>query len=198
MRKSDGVHIMWGVSNPDHSSERPALAIQSPMRSAYATSPSISAPPLSASSSYASSVPTYSEEGVDDHERDASRLGVYRSTAAAPPISPPRVSNHGPPGAFLGVPPLRVDDEGQHPPHVNCPDALSCLQDTNDKPSYTLPIIIRAAILGTASGRLTITDIYAAIIEKYPYFATLPPDDSWKVCLHVWLLMFPKSHRTHL
>ncbi|KZV76000.1 winged helix DNA-binding domain-containing protein [Peniophora sp. CONT] len=150
------------------------------MRSAYATSPSISAPPLSASSSYASSVPTYSEESVDDHERDASRLGVYRSTAAAPPLSPPRVSNHGPPGAFLGVPPLRVDDDGQHPPHVNCPDALSCLQDTNDKPSYTLPIIIRAAILGTASGRLTITDIYAAIIEKYPYFATLPPDDSWK------------------
>ncbi|VDB96096.1 unnamed protein product [Peniophora sp. CBMAI 1063] len=184
VRHINNGQISWGVTDVHAHNERPALAIHSPPQSAraYAKSPSIGAPPSSATSSYASSRPTYSEESLDSPRSDTTPFGALASDldVVQPPLSPPRVSNSGPPGAYIGAPLLHVDDHGQHPPHPDCPSALSCLQDTNDKPSYTLPIIIRAAILGSASGRLTITDIYGVIIRKYPHFATLPPDDSWK------------------
>ena len=66
-----------------------------------------------------------------------------------------------------------------HAPHPHCPNALSCLQDTNDRPHHTLAIIVRCAILGSPKKRLTSREIYTAMERKYPYFKTAPP--VWKV-----------------
>lgn len=65
-----------------------------------------------------------------------------------------------------------------HESHPNCPDALSCLPDTEGRPQHTLPVILRCAILGSPKRRLTIRDIYAAMEKKYPYYKTAGP--AWK------------------
>lgn len=68
---------------------------------------------------------------------------------------------------------------GEHVAHEHCPDALHCLPDTEGPPQYSLPIIIRCAILGSPKGRITVSGIYAAMEEKYPYYRTA--GQSWKV-----------------
>ncbi|KZV60121.1 winged helix DNA-binding domain-containing protein, partial [Peniophora sp. CONT] len=55
------------------------------------------------------------------------------------------------------------------------------------KPRYPLSIIIRAAILGSTSGRLTTADIYTAICDKYPYYAALPVEHAWKQTVRHYL-----------
>ena len=70
---------------------------------------------------------------------------------------------------------------GDHEPHPNCPDTLTCLPDTDGRPQHTLPVILRCAILGSAKKRLTIREIYAAMEGKYAYFRSAGP--TWKVRL---------------
>ncbi|GBE77427.1 predicted protein [Sparassis crispa] len=65
-----------------------------------------------------------------------------------------------------------------HEPHLNCPNALTCLQETDGRPQHTLPVILRCAILGSPKKRLTIREIYAAMEKKYPYYKTAGP--AWK------------------
>jgi hypothetical protein len=66
----------------------------------------------------------------------------------------------------------------EHKPHSNCPNSLSCLTDTSARPQYTLPVIVRCAIMGSLKQRLTIREIYAAMEAKYPYFSN--SGTSWK------------------
>lgn len=75
--------------------------------------------------------------------------------------------------------PFFATGDTRHPYHKNCPDSLDCLPDTSDRPQHTLPVILRCAILGSAKGKLTIRDIYAAMENKYPYYRTAGP--AWKV-----------------
>ncbi|KAH9951003.1 hypothetical protein B0H21DRAFT_776385 [Amylocystis lapponica] len=63
-------------------------------------------------------------------------------------------------------------------PPSYCPNTLTCLQDTNNRPQHTLPVILRCAILGSPKKRLTIREIYAAMERKYPYYKTAGP--AWK------------------
>ncbi|KIY43617.1 winged helix DNA-binding domain-containing protein, partial [Fistulina hepatica ATCC 64428] len=45
-------------------------------------------------------------------------------------------------------------------------------------PEYTLPVIMRCAILGSPQKRLTVRDLYSTMESKYPYFREAGP--SWK------------------
>lgn len=69
----------------------------------------------------------------------------------------------------------------RHEPHLNCPDTLACLPDTDGRPQHTLPVILRCTILGSANKRLTIREIYAAMENKYVYFRNA--GTTWKACL---------------
>jgi hypothetical protein len=89
------------------------------------------------------------------------------------------------------APAKNIPDIPIHVPHENCPDNLDCLPDTDDRPQHTLPVILRCAILGSASRRLTIREIYAAMEEKYPYFRTAGA--TWKVSSRV-TMMFKHNH----
>ena len=171
------------MADADSGSRQSISPAWTPIRNICTHSPPLSAPTLSATSSYTSSAPIHIEGNTTNRIPRPSISDTTAFDTTVLPLSlPSLVSSYDPANTLTGTPRLSVDDDNQHVAHPDCPNKLSCLQDTIQKPSYTLPIIIRAAILGSASGRLTITDIYAAIIEKYPYFATLPPDDSWKVC----------------
>ena len=66
----------------------------------------------------------------------------------------------------------------EHDPHPDCPNALSCLADTADRPGYTYPILVKCAILGSAHRRLEIREIYQVLSEKYPFFKA--DDKTWK------------------
>ncbi|KAI6120680.1 hypothetical protein EDD16DRAFT_1574800 [Pisolithus croceorrhizus] len=66
----------------------------------------------------------------------------------------------------------------QRKSHLNCPDTLACLPDTDGRPQHTLPVILRCAILGSANKRLTIREIYATMENKYTYFRNAGP--TWK------------------
>jgi len=66
-----------------------------------------------------------------------------------------------------------------HESHLDCPDSLACLSDTDGRPQHTLPVILRCAILGSSQKRLTIREIYAAMEAKYPYYKTA--GSTWKV-----------------
>jgi len=79
--------------------------------------------------------------------------------------------------AMPDAPPANND----HQPHLNCPDTLACLPDTDGRPQHTLPVILRCAILGSPKQRLTIREIYAAMEGKYAYYRTAGP--TWKVRL---------------
>ncbi|KAF4604862.1 forkhead box protein [Pleurotus pulmonarius] len=70
------------------------------------------------------------------------------------------------------------DHTVDHEIHPDCPNTLDCLQDTDDRPPHTLPVILRCAILGSPKQRLTIREIYAAMENKYPYYKTAGP--TWK------------------
>lgn len=75
-----------------------------------------------------------------------------------------------------------------HDPHPDCPNALSCLADSEGRPQHTLPVILRCAILGSPRSRLTIREIYAAMERKYPYYKTAGP--AWKVRITSQLFCF--------
>ncbi|KAF4611439.1 hypothetical protein D9613_004157 [Agrocybe pediades] len=57
-----------------------------------------------------------------------------------------------------------------HVPHDNCPDSLTCLPDTDERPDLSLPIILRCCILGSANKSMTIREIYNAMETKFPYY----------------------------
>ncbi|KZV65196.1 hypothetical protein PENSPDRAFT_656008 [Peniophora sp. CONT] len=66
----------------------------------------------------------------------------------------------------------RVNVAGQHESHPGCPDSLCCLEDTNDRPLYTIPVLISCAILGSPGQRMLVSEIYESIMAKYPYFTS--------------------------
>lgn len=66
----------------------------------------------------------------------------------------------------------------EHDPHPDCPNTLSCLADTVDRPGYTYPILVKCAIMGSAHRRLEIREIYQVLSEKYPFFKA--DDKTWK------------------
>ncbi|VDC00417.1 unnamed protein product [Peniophora sp. CBMAI 1063] len=57
-----------------------------------------------------------------------------------------------------------------HADHPGCPDSLTCLQDTDERPGYTLRTIITCTILGSPEQRLTLRDIFLYVKAKYPFF----------------------------
>lgn len=104
-------------------------------------------------------------------------LSASSLTRDAPPLSPPL-----PPqiGTLGGQYRQHVDALGKHVTHEGCPDALNCLPDTEVRPQYPLPIVIRCTILGSPKKLMTVRDIYAAMEEKYQYYRTA--GTPWKVC----------------
>ena len=57
-----------------------------------------------------------------------------------------------------------------HSDHPGCPNALTCLQDSDERPGYTLRTVITCTILGSPQQRLTLRDIFLYVKAKYPYF----------------------------
>ena len=66
----------------------------------------------------------------------------------------------------------RVNASGEHEAHPGCPDSLTCLVDTNERPLYTIPVLISCAILGSPDKRMLVSEIYQSIMDKYPYFTS--------------------------
>ncbi|VDC06813.1 unnamed protein product [Peniophora sp. CBMAI 1063] len=77
-----------------------------------------------------------------------------------------------PPGGALDHYRYRVNAAGEHEAHSGCPDSLSCLVDTNERPLYTIPVLISCAILGSPDKKMLVSEIYQSIMEKYPYFTS--------------------------
>ena len=50
----------------------------------------------------------------------------------------------------------------------------------DQKPPYTYATIVRCAILGSPGQRLTLSEIYLAMMTRFPWFETA--GQSWKVC----------------
>ena len=84
---------------------------------------------------------------------------ISKPTAASPTVSLYHVIAHRDSAAHI-----------VHAPHKHCPNALTCLLDTRERPPYPMSLIIRAAILGSAQQLLPVNDLYLAIQGKYPYF----------------------------
>lgn len=57
--------------------------------------------------------------------------------------------------------------------HSGCPDSLSCLQGSNGKALDPIPVIIRCAILGSFMKRLTISELYGTLEDKYPWYRNI-------------------------
>ncbi|VDB99164.1 unnamed protein product [Peniophora sp. CBMAI 1063] len=85
-----------------------------------------------------------------------------------------------------------VDENGKHPSHVDCVSSLSCLPDTNGKPNCIWNILLRAAILGSPDRRLSIRELYQELMNKFPYYARLSPDElqRWKQTIRHNLSVF--------
>ncbi|KAL4069835.1 hypothetical protein V8B97DRAFT_638388 [Scleroderma yunnanense] len=109
--------------------------------------------------------PTNNREELDDRHEDEQQSPMSTSDASAS-----TTAEHS-----SGVQNIRC---AQHEPHLNCPNALACLPDTDGRPQHTLPVILRCAILGSPNQRLTIREIYAAMENKYIYFRNAGP--TWK------------------
>ena len=61
-------------------------------------------------------------------------------------------------------------ENGSHPRHPNCPDSLTCLEDSLEEPTYTVPVMIRCAILSAYGQKLSTHQICQALKTKYSYF----------------------------
>lgn len=42
--------------------------------------------------------------------------------------------------------------------------------DADDRPLYTIPVLISCAILGSPDRKMLVSEIYQSIMDKYPYF----------------------------
>ncbi|KZV79760.1 winged helix DNA-binding domain-containing protein, partial [Exidia glandulosa HHB12029] len=76
--------------------------------------------------------------------------------------------------------------------------SLHDLRDTDGKPRYPYPVLIRAAILSSPERKLRLQEIYAAIENKYPYYKTA--GEGWKNSIRHNLSLikaFKKVARAH-
>ena len=83
-----------------------------------------------------------------------------------PPTERSSLSSDGPPAVDL----QKDTSRNEHKPHPNCPNSLDCLSDTDARPQYTIPTLIRCAILGSPNQRLPVRAIYEVLETKFPYF----------------------------
>ena len=98
------------------------------------------------------------------------------------PPTEPRAVVHQPGGASDRYR-YRVNAAGEHESHPGCPDCLNCLVDTNERPLYTIPVLISCAILGSPDKRMLVSEIYQSIMDKYPYFTSSElVETRFKVC----------------
>lgn len=61
-------------------------------------------------------------------------------------------------------------EDGMHPRHVGCPNSLRCLEDGSGEPAYTVPVMIRCAILSAKARKLSTHQICETLKTKYAYF----------------------------
>ncbi|KZV68479.1 hypothetical protein PENSPDRAFT_735936 [Peniophora sp. CONT] len=61
-------------------------------------------------------------------------------------------------------------ENGSHPRHSGCPNALTCLEDGTEEPVYTVPVMVRCAILSAEKSKLSTHQICETLKAKYPYF----------------------------
>lgn len=67
---------------------------------------------------------------------------------------------------------------------------LSSLQDPppGQRPNYPYHKIARAAILGSPRKKMTLSELYEAVAERFEFFRT-PEAGPWKVCLAIEALL---------
>jgi hypothetical protein len=70
------------------------------------------------------------------------------------------------------APPLSLDSLPSYPP--------------DQKPPFSYPVLIRLAIQGSPQKRLLLSQIYAAIEEKFPWYRDSAPK-AWKVSCLIWI-----------
>lgn len=61
-------------------------------------------------------------------------------------------------------------EDGIHPSHSGCPSVLTCLEDGHGEPTYTVPVMVRCAILSAEERKLSTHQICEILKAKYPYF----------------------------
>lgn len=100
------------------------------------------------------------------HTIDHSPLSTQPTTSVDGQTAPALVNHAGAPhiaeGSLTYIYP--------HTDHPGCPNALTCLQDSDERPGYTLRTIITCAILGSPERRLTLRDVFLYVKAKYPFF----------------------------
>ncbi|KAF8520824.1 hypothetical protein JB92DRAFT_2615303, partial [Gautieria morchelliformis] len=73
---------------------------------------------------------------------------------------------------------------------------LHCLADagpTNERPPYSTFTLIKQAILGSPNQKLTLSEIYFAISDRFPWFRTAPK--GWQNSVRHCLSLDTQFHR---
>lgn len=118
--------------------------------------------------SYASHLRYFSGETEYPSREPSNRISLssQSSTLAAERAAPFPVINAGAPHITAGS----LTYTSPHADHSGCPNALTCLQDSDERPGYTLRTIITCTILGSPEQRLTLRDIFLYVKAKFPFF----------------------------
>ena len=119
---------------------------------------------------YASHSKSFSEAAVST--RTSSQLNLTSGSFSAQTTT--SLEQAGPSSGFrAGAPHIVAGSLSYtypHGEHSGCPSALTCLQDSDERPGYTLRTIITCTILGSPEKRLTLRDIFLYVKAKYPFF----------------------------
>lgn len=86
------------------------------------------------------------------------------------------------PAAFKVAAAIKPKQLGSFPADEAFAGSLDELKDVpaDKKPPYLWWTLIRAAILGSPDGRMQMDALFAAILEKFPYFGTAKEAKNWK------------------
>jgi hypothetical protein len=73
--------------------------------------------------------------------------------------------------------------------------SLNSLVDPSngEKPGYPYPTLIKLAIYGSPNKRLTLQEIYAALIDRFQWFREHADDTAWQVCPHLKFILLSKD-----
>ena len=89
---------------------------------------------------------------------------------------------HPHPHSHSSSPTTSYSPSGAHQQQATSPISLDSLPSypSDQKPPFSYPVLIRLAILGSPQKRLLLSQIYAAIEEKFPWYKESAPK-AWKV-----------------
>ena len=154
------------------------------------------------------------------HEYSTSRASSSQSPYGVPPLgsgqTPYASSSYVPPVQIHAVNPTILQQphmaiiDANGLPRVktpqellgldpNAPISLDSLRDPSpgQKPEYTLPVLVKIAILSSPREALSLQEIYAAIEKRFSWFKNCENPKSWRVC-HNHVLYLDDAHHRHL